>query len=300
MLQHSVEDKYIAGIVLYNPDIERLCSNIKAIVHQVDALILIENGSTDLSYKEQLKNFPNIVYIQNPRSMGLAYALNQIVGYAYSHGYKWALTLDQDSVPSSNMVEEYKTLVADDIGIIGCMIEDRNFKRDQSWGIVRGVIELRWVISSASFTNVEAWKQCGGFDTDMFIDWVDWDIGEAMHKAGYRVIRTYKTKLIQELGHNTRLEWVRKHEMQIMNHSAFRYYHFFRNRLYLARKYPHIRMLHEIKENCFQMYAILRYEKDRMAKLWAFLRASVVGLCYPKVKYNFISDEFLHIEGMRL
>ena len=292
--------KTLAGIVLFNPDVERLRMNIDVIKPQVDTLILIENGSSDLSYRAKLKDYKDVVYIQNQQSKGLAYALNQILGYAYSHGYAWALTLDQDSVPSSNMVEEYKRLVADDIGIIGCWIEDRNFKYDHSWGIQRGVIELRWVITSASFTNVQAWLKSGGFDTDMFIDWVDWDIGEAMHKAGYRIIRTYKTKLLQELGHNTRLVKVRKHTMQIMNQSPFRYYHFFRNRFYMARKYKHISYWNSMYENCFQIYSILRYEHHRWRKLMAFVRACAVGPFYPRVKYHFITEEFLNIEGEKL
>ena len=295
IMDQATDIKTLAGIVLLNPEIGRLRENIDAIKPQVDTLLLIENGSSDLSYNESLKDYEDIIYIKNGRNMGLAYALNQILGYAYSHGYKWALMMDQDSVASSNMIEEFIPLVADDVGMIGPMIEDRNFKRDQSWGIERGVIEMRWIISSASFTNVEAWMKCGGFDTDMFIDWVDWEIGESMHKAGYRILRTYKTKLLQELGHGTWLVKVRKHEMQIMNHSAFRYYHFFRNRLYMARKYSHISMWHMMYENCFQMYAILKYERNRLAKFWAFLRASVVGLFYPRVKYSFIKDEFLHM-----
>ena len=40
----------IAGIVLYNPDICRLKENISAIRPQVDKIVLIENGSSDLAY----------------------------------------------------------------------------------------------------------------------------------------------------------------------------------------------------------------------------------------------------------
>ncbi len=292
-----MELKVIAGIVLFNPNLERLKENIDAIKPQVDLLLFIDNGSKDQSYKERLKGSENIVVVRNEKNMGIAYALNQILGYAYCHGYKWALTLDQDSVAADNMIEVYKSLVADDVGMVGCMIIDRNFKRDQSWGIARQVVEMNWIITSASLTNVDAWMKCGGFDTGMFIDWVDWDIGESMRKVGYRIIRSYKTSLLQELGHNTRLERIRMHEMQIMNHSTFRYYHFFRNRIYMSRKYKHISFFHEVKENCFQMYAILKYEDKKMDKFLAFLRATIVGLFYPRVKHQFIDDEFLSIEG---
>ena len=37
--------KTLAGIVLYNPDIERLRENIAAIAPQVDTLLFIDNAS---------------------------------------------------------------------------------------------------------------------------------------------------------------------------------------------------------------------------------------------------------------
>ena len=46
----------IAGIVLYNPDISRLKENISAIRPQVDKVVLIENGSSDLTYLDSLSH----------------------------------------------------------------------------------------------------------------------------------------------------------------------------------------------------------------------------------------------------
>ena len=40
--------KYIAGIVLYNPDLGRLKENIESICKQVDKVILIDNGSDNI------------------------------------------------------------------------------------------------------------------------------------------------------------------------------------------------------------------------------------------------------------
>ena len=293
------ERNVMAGIVLYNPDISRLKENIEHILPQVDTLLLIENGSSDTSYINDLRNINKTLIVRNPKSMGIAYALNQILGYGYSHGFKWVLTLDQDSVVSSNMIDVYMDIANDEIGIVGCWIDDRNYKRDETWGIQQGTFETNWVITSAAFTNVEAWKKAGGFDTGMFIDWVDWDICEAMKIAGYRILKTYKTKLIHENGEGTFLVKVRNHEMQVMNRPAFRYYYNFRNQVYLARKYRHLSILHETYELAFKLYTVLRYETNKWKNLSAMVRGYFAGFSV-KLCYNSLSQDFFNINAEKL
>ncbi len=284
--------KIIAGIVLYNPNTQRLKENIEAIISQVDGIVIVDNGSTESLYNNILETFDHISYIRNEKNMGIAYALNQICGYAYSHGYNWVLTLDQDSVATPGMVDVYRSIANDEIGILGCWIHDRGYQIDESWGIEHETFETDWVITSAAFTNVNAWKSCGGFDNGMFIEWVDWDICEAMRKAGYRIMKTYKTKLIHELGHNTRLVMVRYHQMQVMNHKPFRYYYSARNRIYMARKYKHIGMREQLREIGFKLYTVERYEANKLKNLWAILRGTIAGF-FPKVKYDNIKEEFV-------
>ena len=284
--------KIIAGIVLYNPNTQRLKENIEAIISQVDGIVIVDNGSTESLYNNILETFDHITYIRNEKNMGIAYALNQICGYAYSHGYDWVLTLDQDSIATPGMVDVYRSIANDEIGILGCWIHDRGYQIDESWGIEHETFETDWVITSAAFTNVNAWKSCGGFDNGMFIEWVDWDICESMRKAGYKIMKTYKTKLIHELGHGTHLVMVRHHQMQVMNHKPFRYYYSARNRIYMARKYKHIGMREQLREIGFKLYTVERYEANKLKNLWAILRGTIAGF-FPKVKYDNIKEEFV-------
>ena len=46
--------KYIAGIVLYNPDLGRLKENIESICKQVDKVILIDNGSDNIRSNKEI------------------------------------------------------------------------------------------------------------------------------------------------------------------------------------------------------------------------------------------------------
>jgi len=281
----------LAGIVLYNPDKNRLIENIEAIKTQVECVLLVDNGSTNFNYTELNESYENIVFIKNNENKGIAYALNQICGYAYSHGFNWVITLDQDSVATEGMVDVYKNIVNDSIGILGCWIHDRGYQIDETWGIEHETFETDWVITSASFTNVKAWKDCGGFDNTMFIDYVDWDICESMRKAGYKIMKTYKTKLIHELGHNTKLVKVRHHIMQVMNHKPIRYYYSVRNRIYMAKKYKHISMWEQLKEICFKLYTVEKYEKNKWKNLIAILKGTVEGF-FLKVKYDNKKKDF--------
>ena len=41
-------NKTMAGIVLFNPDLERLNENISAVITQVDNVLLVDNNSNNL------------------------------------------------------------------------------------------------------------------------------------------------------------------------------------------------------------------------------------------------------------
>ena len=90
----------LAGIVLYNPDEDRLVENIQAVVGQVDETILIDNNSSNIEkIKKRVNELNyNINIIENSKNNGIAFALNQILEYAIDNNYEWFLTLDQDSV----------------------------------------------------------------------------------------------------------------------------------------------------------------------------------------------------------
>lgn len=91
--------KTLAGIVLFNPDVDRLKENVNAIIQQVDDLILIDNGSGNINEVKAI-HFHDKKYtiIENGNNLGIATALGQIMEYGIQYGYDWVLTLDQDSV----------------------------------------------------------------------------------------------------------------------------------------------------------------------------------------------------------
>ena len=167
-----------AGIVLFNPDINRLKENISAVIVQCSHVYLVDNGSKNIdTVFELLKRFnqSRITVISNTENLGIAKALNQLTVAAQEDGFRWILTLDQDSVSPPNIVEEFvKYANNQNVGMLCPVIYDRNK------GVVveakDGYKEIDECITSGSLLNISAWENIGGFDETMFIDGVDFDI----------------------------------------------------------------------------------------------------------------------------
>jgi rhamnosyltransferase len=99
---------FFAGIVLYNPNMNRLIENIISIKNQVDCIVCVDNNSNNYKeIKDKFGNDINIILISNFENKGIGYALNQIVRWGIKHDYQWVLTLDQDSICPPDIIEKY-------------------------------------------------------------------------------------------------------------------------------------------------------------------------------------------------
>ena len=267
--------KIVAGIVLYNPDLDRLFENVSTIYDQVDMLVLINNGSTN--YNEVLNlfdNYEHIHFIDKHVNEGIASALSEILLYAKTNNYDWALTLDQDSVCKEGLIYEYKSFITsysdiDNVGIITCNIIDRNFQIPSSFDADVKYIEIRQAITSGQLIQVSKYERTDGFDKKLFIDSVDFDLCINMRLHGYKIIRINFDGLIHEVGKGKNVSLLGK-EYITYNHPPFRQYYIARNHLYLARKYPS--EISQIKEAIREIRAqilIMIFEDNKINKLAA-------------------------------
>lgn len=266
----------VAGIVVFNPDIERLNQNIAAIKPQVKKVIIIENGSKDLSYKDSIQE-PDVEYINNGASLGIAHALNQILEFAESEQCQWALTLDQDSVAADNLIETLGQYASDEIGIVCPKIKDRQFS--SIWDDdERPFVEINACITSGSLTSVKAWRKCGGFDEQMFIDWVDFDFCYSIQSVGYKIVRVNGTHILHELGAGTKAFHIGKHQYIMSHRSSMRIYYIFRNYVYLYRKFHKISFIRLclilLRWTVFTLY----YDKPRVKNMITILKGIKDGV----------------------
>ncbi len=266
-----------AGIVLFNPDINRLKENISAVIVQCAHVYLVDNGSNNIDEVKKLLNQYNhskVSVLCNMENQGISKALNQLASEAQKGGFDWILTLDQDSVAPSNIIEEFEKYTNNlNTGMLCPVICDRN----------KGVVveakdnykEIDECITSGSLLNIKAWRKIGGFDESMFIDGVDFDICYRLRKNGYKILCIQSVVLLHELGrivYHRFIFW----KVLVKNHSAFRKFYIARNTVYLARK-EHTNIIKAILQNVKLFLIVVCYEDDKWKKSKKILQGTIDG-----------------------
>lgn len=283
--------KVCAGVVTYNPNILRLRENFNSISIQVSQIFVVDNNSKNIGEIEEVINeYSNIILIKNRRNEGIAYALNRILINSYKQGFKWVLTLDQDSICNNDLVEEYvKRLSNDQIGMLCSNINDLNL------GILEGIEdnidkEVDFCITSGSLLSVKAWKEVGGFDNELFIDRVDTDMCYSLVNKGYKIVKISYTGLIHEIGSGKVIKVLGKN-IYLYNHSDFRRYYINRNAIIISKRYAKTTLIHEIFYLLNRTILILIYEDNKAKKLYSGMKGIIDGLTFKHPRKIYCNEE---------
>ncbi|MBQ7707418.1 MAG: glycosyltransferase family 2 protein [Lachnospiraceae bacterium] len=289
--------KFLAIIVTYNPDVERLEENIKAIATQVDKVVIVDNGSDDKEFLSRVSFVYNTAVFGNDKNKGIAYALNQGMKYAYENGFDWAITLDEDSVCPEGIIANAKKLISTgnvkmvfdldcdkkDIAMIVPLIKETASGELCELGTaVNGAEyqEVKKCITSAAITNVRIWKKLRGFDNKLFIDYVDYDYALRCIINDYKIIRMNEVVLDHRIGKSEykKFLWTK---IRVANHSPYRKYYIARNIVVYIRKYfRHINAFAEVLRLFKVFLLIVLYEDNKREKLAAYFKGLRAGLKY--------------------
>lgn len=270
-----MEMKVLAGITLYNPNIDRLKENIDAIYSQVEEVVCVDNGSDDFKQIKQLltSQYPEIVVIQNQKNLGVAKALNQMFAYAKENGFDWVLTLDQDSVCPDNLIKVYREVVSrlnefEDlrhVGILCPQTVDRNF--DSRTDYQEKYILVDKCITSASLTSVKTWETVGGFWEELFIDFVDHDFCARCKEHGIKILQLNDVQILHELGNGVHHNFLGR-RVTALNHRPMRKYYMVRN--WIIYMHVHKDVIDYKKERNSYRFFFLKtflFEKQKLEKL---------------------------------
>ena len=226
--------KIATGIVTFNPEINRLKMNIEAIAEQTDLTVIIDNGSNNLADIKKLADDSRVQLISNRENLGIAKALNQLFEYAQENNFQLVLSLDQDSICPSDLIEKFSRFTDVSVGII-CPITNYENIGNKSLILRNDFREVDWCITSASLTKVKIWEQVGGFDESLFIDLVDYDFSIRVRREGYKIIQDQNVAIQHELG-NLEEKILGQKKILVGNHNPIRHYYYVRNTVYLRRK----------------------------------------------------------------
>lgn len=283
-----------ASIVLFNPDIVRLSQNINSIINQVDKVILIDNGNSQKA-KSQLSDIlsdAKVVYLDNGGNKGIASALNRAVEHCVKENINWLLTLDQDSICPSNLIETYEKYISlPDVSVICCTVSYNEQEIVTATKAGETYTYIQECITSASYINIQDCLFVGGFDETMFIDRVDFEYCYRIIKLGKKILQTNEITLDHQLG-NLKLKNVGGSKIHIGGHSAFRKFYMAQNLVYCYRKHPEFNSLWFcISKEIKLLVKTVIYEDDKIEKTSAIFRGILKGVLMKKSADAWISTE---------
>ena len=224
----------VAIVVTYNIEKQEILKNIETYKNFVDKVILVDNSDKENDLKEIEDN---IAYIKLNGNLGIAKALNDGIEYAISNNYKFALTMDQDSKFSNNLIEEYIKYYNDNIIIYSPnYIIDRKKEKKYNYSTE----EMYWTMTSGNLLNLELYKQIGKFREDFFIDGVDYEYCLRARKNGYKILQCNNAKLIHNPGitKTKKILWI---DYKYGYMSPIRMYYQVRNLSAIAKEYNSIK-----------------------------------------------------------
>ncbi len=249
--QASPGHQVCAIVVSFFPDVVTLRRLFTATLPQVDALVIVDNGTSDATFDGFCTHVGSdkVVILKQSRNIGLAAAFNRGIAWARENGFSHVLLLDQDSEPAQGMVgaliEAFAAASAGrKIAAVGPRFHDA--REDRYAPFVRigfpvnrkmfspgkdGLVDCDFLISSGSLIPLAALDDIGAMDEGLFIDNVDLEWSFRALAKGYALIGVCTTTMHHRLGKSRRrLPFGLGH---IVVHDPIRLYYIMRNRLLL-------------------------------------------------------------------
>ena len=271
--------KVAAIIVSYNPD-NNLLDSVNLLINQVERIIIVDNGSEP----EKKKNInlirsideEKIEVIFNEENLGIATALNIGVRSALKQGYKWILTMDQDSKVSKNMVhkmlEVYNSIDEkerrDILSIFPNFVDERVQSIEENSDMdVYEYVDAD--ITSGNLLKSEVFDKVGFFDDSLFIDLVDTDFCMRLNEKNIKMIKVRDAILYHSLGESQSVKSIFG-KFNTSNHSALRRYYMTRNRFYTWEKYKDLNSFTLNRDKSLfkkEFVKIILGEKDKINKI---------------------------------
>lgn len=241
----------IAGIViLYNPNIEEVLKNITTYLHFVDVLYVYDNTISNSQFNStHLKtafttHSSKIVYNTNYINEGIGKPLNWAANLCLQNGFKWLLTMDQDTWFKADQIALFKLnieqnlLFDESIAVLAPSFKTNNSTPPSD---VIKYNEAISAITSGSLIQLHIWKKIGGFNEVFFIDEVDNEYCYRAKKMGFKIIVFNNIFIEHEIGKIKKVGYfgIFAKKNRVL-HNPFRLYFMLRNYLVVRKLYQHL------------------------------------------------------------
>ncbi|MBU4260894.1 MAG: glycosyltransferase family 2 protein [Proteobacteria bacterium] len=243
----------IALIVTYQPDLPVLAALLAAVLPQVDAVVVVDNGSKmDIaSWLSGNVKGDKVHCLGLGENLGIAVAQNAGIDWAERQRAGYVLLLDQDSRPASDMVDrllaaaEKLTAEGNLVAVVGPRHEDARSRQQLPFVRLRGlrleickcdrsgdILPVDHVIASGSLIPMTVLAAVGGKTESLFIDYVDIEWCLRAKSLGYQTFVACNARMAHNLGEKP----VRFLGHTFSVHSPLRRYYQFRNAVWMVRQ----------------------------------------------------------------
>lgn len=244
--------KTVAVIVTYHPDLAELEKLIKPLLLQVQAIVIVDNGSdkeiTDWLHNTNDTKAHTILLGTNK---GIATAQNIGIKWAKDLGFEFVILFDQDSKPEKeiikNLQEAFRTKTAEgfQIAAIAPFYQDPRRANISPFVVIdryrltrkpcrdaSDIVEVDFVISSGSLISLSAIDAVGLMNEELFIDYVDVEWALRAKQKGLHCFGACAARMYHSLGEPP----VNLIGRQLTFHTPLRHYYLFRNAVWLYRQ----------------------------------------------------------------
>lgn len=270
-------DSVCAAIVAYYPEPD-LADLIRVIALQVGQIIVVDNTPAphDRLTPDDLQAGTTPCHlVSNRDNLGIARALNQALALAERRGFRWLLTLDQDSHCYPDMVDALLNTAAGcpaPPAVVGSNYYDAKSDRHRTSTLETHCAERKTVITSGSLVEIAFASSVGGFREDFFIDQVDHEFCLRARRHDRRVVICPKPVMDHSVGTDSGPR-VPLLGTMLPAHSATRKYYITRNSLVMVANYwrdEPVWCLIRLIRLFGGVGIIIAFEPDKLRKLRAF------------------------------
>lgn len=263
-----MKDKKIYGVVvLYNPNIQEVVSNINSYIKILEKLYIIDNSKKEnyMKLKKYMQDKTKIKYIWLRENKGIAKALNIGKKLAVNEEADYLLTMDQDSSFEDNLKEMIEWILENEASMkeVAIVSPFHNIRQGKS---KQDIEEKRNVMTSGNLLNLKLIRNIGEFNEDFFIDEVDNEFCYRIREKGYKIMCFNKVVLKHKLGELKDYRY-----FFVTNHNYIRRYYITRNKCYIIKLFPYLKNEY-VKSLFADFFKIIFFEKDKLKKIKYFFK----------------------------
>jgi len=268
----------LGAIITYNPDLVLLNQNINSFAIAVDFIVIVDNGSNNIEAILALES-DKIYVLRNAKNLGIAEGLNFALQYALENNFEFILTMDQDSFFEEPTIPILLSGFENEKTAIVCpVLKDMN--SNHLVCVAQEYVEVFTTITSGSLCRVSTLKLVEGFNSKMFIDYVDVELCLRLQKNGFKILRSQFSVLCHHLG-ESKMYSILGINFISTNHSPLRNFYFARNKVYVYKKYfiyfPTF-VVRDFLSFCKTIFIILFFEQMKKAKIKMICRGIWHGI----------------------